>query len=542
MHPARWLPGTGEFGDHKLITAGVRAGRWGSAQLGWNGGGLGPGGEECGPNGGSFVCMPCALGRSHLVALVSSLRESREVRGGGLGGARPAQRHLRHGTALRDAVVVAARSASGNLFAMSEPAEPQGPNPRDAHRALGLWPIRRALLASFSAAVLLLVGTWFFIVWLIGAPPKANPKPLDTAAQLELLKLAFATVAGVGALVALVTSYRRQRVDELAGERAERAQAHTVEVAKANIHDTTERRVTELYGRAVEQLGHEKATVRLGGLYSLERLAQHNEDHRPVVVEVICAYLRMPYTPPPVHGPSVTRDEPVAASDAQQELQVRKAAQKILARHLRKEPARARLQGLRREIKQNPLYWSEVSIDLHGACLVDIDFSECFFVSSVFDDATFFGQALFSGAIFEGFTRMSRARFKGCAAFDGVECGYLSLHESTFESFADFRNTAFRRQFSLSRVFFEDAVWFTGSRFHADVNIVQPSFPRGVNLSGARILNQDEMAELPTGWHVENDGDCRNIVHSGERPPTEAPRNTRPPYPRLDQDPSPQWG
>ena len=63
--------------------------------------------------------------------------------------------------------------------------------------------------------------------------------------------------------------------------------------------DATERRITELYTKAVEQLGSDKAPVRLGGLYALERLAQDNPAHRQTIVNVICAYLRMPFS---AHG------------------------------------------------------------------------------------------------------------------------------------------------------------------------------------------------------------------------------------------------
>jgi hypothetical protein len=56
--------------------------------------------------------------------------------------------------------------------------------------------------------------------------------------------------------------------------------------------------VTERYTTAVEQLGHEKAPVRLGALYSLAHLGQDNPEYRQTVVDVFCAYLRMPYTPP----------------------------------------------------------------------------------------------------------------------------------------------------------------------------------------------------------------------------------------------------
>jgi hypothetical protein len=38
-------------------------------------------------------------------------------------------------------------------------------------------------------------------------------------------------------------------------------------------HDATQRRITETYTKAVDQLGSDQAAVRLGGPYALERLA-----------------------------------------------------------------------------------------------------------------------------------------------------------------------------------------------------------------------------------------------------------------------------
>lgn len=40
------------------------------------------------------------------------------------------------------------------------------------------------------------------------------------------------------------------------------------------------------------------AAVRMAGLYALERLAQSHPAHRQTVVNVIRAYLRMPFDPP----------------------------------------------------------------------------------------------------------------------------------------------------------------------------------------------------------------------------------------------------
>jgi hypothetical protein len=73
---------------------------------------------------------------------------------------------------------------------------------------------------------------------------------------------------GTGGAVALLLTARRQRYTEL-------TLIHTTSGA-------TERRITELYTKAADQLGSDKAPVRLAGLHALERLAQNTpEQLRP---------------------------------------------------------------------------------------------------------------------------------------------------------------------------------------------------------------------------------------------------------------------
>ncbi|MET7459750.1 hypothetical protein [Nonomuraea sp. NPDC005501] len=106
---------------------------------------------------------------------------------------------------------------------------------------------------------------------------------------------------------------------------------------------------TDRFSKAVEQLGSGQAPVRLGGLYALEQLAQNNPRLRQTVVDVICAYLRMPWTPPreedrrqqiraaqrAARTRSPSRAEARAGRDPDEERQVRLTAQRLLADHLR---------------------------------------------------------------------------------------------------------------------------------------------------------------------------------------------------------------
>ncbi|GAA4590433.1 hypothetical protein GCM10023194_47230 [Planotetraspora phitsanulokensis] len=95
----------------------------------------------------------------------------------------------------------------------------------------------------------------------------------------------------------VLTALQAERDAAFAERDAERDAAHAERVAEHTRQDALERRITDLYTKAAEQLGHSQAAVRLAGLYSLERLAQDNVSLRQTVVNVICAYLRTPYTP-----------------------------------------------------------------------------------------------------------------------------------------------------------------------------------------------------------------------------------------------------
>ncbi|GGU07576.1 pentapeptide repeat-containing protein [Actinomadura citrea] len=417
---------------------------------------------------------------------------------------------------------------------------------KKAHEALGLWSIRRALTFAFTAAVILLVAAWFFISWLLGSPSHAKPKPLDTGAQLELLKLVFALVAGVGALVALITAYRRQRVDEAAGERAERIQSHAE-------YDATERRVTDLYAQAVEQLGHDKAAVRLGGLYSLERLAHDHPQHRQTVTDVVCAYLRMPFQLPPPLTSQGEEPEPGTPLDpasyvARQELQVRLAAQRLLQRHLTTTPPG----------QAHPAtYWDGMIVDLTGAHLVDFDFSHCRPIQATFTDAQFGGDAKFDRAQFSGnldsgwnakfdgahFSRdahftgvqfdrastFSLARFDGHAWFVGVQFGIdievgwdARFDGAQFDGDADFAGAHFsenaefeRAKFSGDAKFDGDVVGgtqfsgdakFDGAQFDGYTSFREAQFHRGARFSEVRFAREPDFADAvvshPDGDHV----------------------------------------
>src|SRR6202050_1057565 len=59
------------------------------------------------------------------------------------------------------------------------------------------------------------------------------------------------------------------------------------------------RTVNERFATAAEQLGSDKPAVRLAGVYAMAGLADDWEENRQTCVDVLCAYLRLPYEPNP---------------------------------------------------------------------------------------------------------------------------------------------------------------------------------------------------------------------------------------------------
>uniref|UniRef100_UPI003F49077F hypothetical protein n=1 Tax=Saccharothrix espanaensis TaxID=103731 RepID=UPI003F49077F len=182
------------------------------------------------------------------------------------------------------------------------------------------------------------VGWWLW--WWIDGLALDNPVDKDRAtARLDAVKIAASVAVGGGGLFALYLAALRQRTqeDELKARHAELAQRDRAQ--DDTRADAEARRITELYAKSAEQLGSDKAPVRLAGLYALERLAQDNPDRpdlRQTVVNVLCAYLRMPYTLPGA-PPAEDADETLRArhDERWQEQQVRLTAQRVLRDHLR---------------------------------------------------------------------------------------------------------------------------------------------------------------------------------------------------------------
>lgn len=256
----------------------------------------------------------------------------------------------------------------------------------------------------------------------------------------------------------------------------------------AKEHDADERRGSDAYAKAADQLGSDKAPVRLAGLYALERLAQVDKQYRQTIVNVICSYLRMPYAPPEQAGDHV--------GDVA-ERGVRVAAQRVLASHLKPS--------------DEELFWPDTDLDLAGATLIDFTLSGCRLRAASFERAHFAGDMSLSGTQFAGEVKFGNARFvsrradlrgvwfagradftgagfAGDVEFVGSKFAAPALFgKAVFAGTADFTQVAFTMPAHFRAVMFVGRAEFAGAWFAGDTDFSSAAFSKDALFNGVRF-------------------------------------------------------
>ncbi|WP_158075662.1 pentapeptide repeat-containing protein [Actinokineospora bangkokensis] len=295
----------------------------------------------------------------------------------------------------------------------------------------------------------LLVGMWLLV----------DPGTPDAGTQLELVRIGLTVLLGSGGLFGLWLAWRRQRSTEIALVQKQRDQADVARAYDLQREDSLAKRITELYTKAAEQLGSDKAPVRLAGLYALERLAQDHPEQRQTVVNVLCAYLRMPYTLPGEPPPDDADNDLTARHrERVQEREVRLTAQRILTHHLRPgddpdTPATT--------------FWADIDLDLTGATLIDLDLASTTIRTARFRGTQFHDLARFTGAQFHDLAWFDGAQFHDAASFDRAQFHDVARFDGAhFDAAASFDGAQFHDNARFGEAHFDAAASFDGAQFH----------------------------------------------------------------------------
>jgi len=163
---------------------------------------------------------------------------------------------------------------------------PSDAPPSDAPHRRPLW---QYLALGLAMAIPLTV-----LIWLVPPLLYRHTGGAGAAARLGAITTTrTAFIAATAGLVALWSVYVNTRNLQLG--------QHTLEVNqeanRRSLEATREGQLANRYTSAAEQLGHGKPAVRLAGVYAMARLADDWKPQRQACIDVMCAYLRMPYNP-----------------------------------------------------------------------------------------------------------------------------------------------------------------------------------------------------------------------------------------------------
>jgi hypothetical protein len=212
-----------------------------------------------------------------------------------------------------------------------------------------LGSIAIALVVATLATSLAVIGVWV----LAGKPPWSD---LAKEMQLlDLLRVGLLVAGGIGGAVALVVAYRKQKLGERNEEREDI------------------RLFTERFEKASEQLSSEASMIRYAGVYAMASLADDWREERQTCIDVLCAYIRRPYTSPS----QVAKEGSPAAKEIGDA--VRKLPEnEYNAVHEEYEVRQAIFRVIRRQLKKNPIAgetWHGCEFDFTGATIDGVNLS-----------------------------------------------------------------------------------------------------------------------------------------------------------------------
>ena len=313
-------------------------------------------------------------------------------------------------------------------------------------------------------------------------------------AQSDLRLALLYTTGGAVAALGLLETYRKNTNDRAKANADINAtlknQEHQTKVLKEQIRQFDENAFKERkaerrerYTKAVEQLGDEKAPVRMGGVYTLvglvdewleEESIRKYEDRLKegqVIINNLCAYIRSPFTLAARYD-ELSQDNPSSDGiykDNQQKFYTDKAefkAEADVRLGIIKE-IHDRLQGSE---ENTPGVWSEFEYNFSGSTFFySVDFTKSYYKKIVnFSNSTYKSQANFNGSIYQHKADFSYSLYKNKADFS------YSLYKN---------NIYFKNSLYEDRVTFQDSVYKSPEKCKNTVDFSSSIYIKDANFS-----------------------------------------------------------
>ena len=336
---------------------------------------------------------------------------------------------------------------------------------------------------------------------------------------------AFPWLLAGGAALGLLETYRKNANDRAKAnadiKAALKNQEHQTEVLKERKAERRER-----YTKAVEQLGNEKARVRMGGVYTLigladEWLLDENLDYAEkvregqVIVNNLCAYIRSPFILAS-HYDELSQASPTPEGfykDNQQKFYTDKAEFTSEA-DIRLSIIQEIHDRLQSPDKNTPGTWSGFEYDFSGSTFFyPIDLTNSYYKKPVnFSGSTYQDEVRFDGSVYKDEADFGSSIYKSWATFDGsTYTGWVGFNCSTYQSWADFSNSTCQ-----SEVYFSDSTYkgkadFSGSTYQNEVYFSYSTYQSEADFSDSIYQDKADFSDSTyRGW-----ADFRNSAYQG---------------------------
>jgi len=396
--------------------------------------------------------------------------------------------------------------------------------------------VRLLVWLAVSGGALAIFGPWLLYVTGLTGETDAN-------LRLHILYVTGGTIAVLG----LVETHRKNTTDRIKADadiqnyQASQAhQAKTLAEQARQFTETIEKEREKIkadkdkneqdhirqvhaerrsrYTTAIEQLSSDKASIRLGGVYTLVGLVDEwladdktipniEERHKEgqVIINNLCAYIRSPFL---LAERSKRLDEPYA-KDLQKNFggDIEKFnedkqyfAQEKAALEEERQVRQSIIKEMREHLSKNyskSSFWSDL----------DYDFSNAHFFYPVNFNDSYFGASLnFFGATFTE-TDFSEATFTQNANFSRATFTQANFIGATFTERADFFEATFTQNANFSRATFTERADFSRAIFHSE-----PSFTDV--LGKARFSHK--VAPKSYSFGVNPDSPCKIEIEEQE--------------------------
>ena len=334
-------------------------------------------------------------------------------------------------------------------------------------------------------------GSYAFLLPVVMSLPEGSVNSGGAAALRQAILLA---TGGLIALIALGETRRKNDNDREAAENLRVHQENMLiqqkEQFEANAFKERKAERRERYTKAIEQLGDEKSSVRMGGVYTLvglvdewleEESIRKYEDRLKegqVIINNLCAYIRSPFTLAS-HYAELMQDTPSAEGVYQNKVQEFYADKATL-----NSEADVRL-GIIKEIhdrlrgpkEKTPGTWSDFEYDFSGSTFFyPINLTKSYYKKPV----NFSGSTYQSQADFRGSTYQSQADFHGSTYQSQAD-----FHGSTYQSQADFSGSTYQSQADFSGSTYQSQADFSGSTYQSQADFRNSIYKSWTNFSGS---------------------------------------------------------